>query len=128
MQMDRFTLMVSSGTSRTRLLLLDGRDELMRAVLPPGQALRQRRAPQALLEGLALWLDRPVRIVLSADEADASFYLGLVDDLGCPVRSVFYEVEVAEPAALRRGRRLRGVGDFTDLRQLSLLPGAGAGR
>jgi hypothetical protein len=66
--------------------------------------------------------------VLSADEAEASYYLGLVDDLGCPVRSLFYEVEVAEPDARRRGRRLRGVGDFTDLPQLSLIPGAGGRR
>ena len=122
--MSKYTVMLSSSASRTRLLLLDGQDELMRAVLPPGHLLRQRRAATALLEGMSLWLDTRLPVVLSADEAEASYYLDLVDDLGCPTRSVYFEVSLVERAR-RRPRRLGGVSDFADLRQLSLLSGGG---
>jgi hypothetical protein len=119
--MSQYTVMLSSSASRTRLLLLDGQDELMRAVLPPGHLLRQRRAASVLLEGLSLWLDARLSVVLSADEAEASYYLDLVDDLGQPARGVYFEVRMVERRARRRPRRLGGVSDFADLRQLSLL-------
>lgn len=124
--MSQYTVMLSSSASRTRLLLLDGRDELLRAVLPPGHLLRQRRAASALLEGLSLWLDRRLSVVLSADEAEASYYLDLVDEFGQPARSVYFEVQLVERRARRRPRRLGGVSDFADLRQLSLLAGEAA--
>ncbi len=121
--MSRYTVMLSTSTSRTRLLLLDGQDELMRAALPSGQLLRQRRAAKTLLEGIALWLDAQVSVVLSADEAEPSYYLDLVDELGMPTRSVYFDVRLVERAGRRQPRRLRGVSDFSDLRQLSLLAG-----
>jgi hypothetical protein len=119
--MSQYTVMLSSSASRTRLLLLDGQDELLRAVLPPGRLLRQRRAASTLLEGLSLWLDARLSVVLSADEAEASYYFDLVGDLGQPVRGVYFEVRMVERRARRRPRRLGGVSDFADLRQLSLL-------
>lgn len=119
--MSRYKVLMSSSSSRTRLLLLDGRDELMRAVLPPGHLLRQRRAASTLLEGLSLWFDTQLPVALSAAEAEASFYLDLVDEFGRPARSVFFDVELVEPGQRRRSRRLRGIGDFSDLRQLLLL-------
>lgn len=120
--MSRYKVLLSSSLSRTRLLLLDGHDELMRAVLPPGYLLRQRRATSTLLEGLSLWLDARLPVALSADEADSCFYLDLVDDLGCPARSVFFDVHLVEQTRpRRRPRRLGGVADFADLRQLLLL-------
>jgi hypothetical protein len=125
--MSQYTVMLSSSATRTRVLLLDGRDELLRAVLPPGRILRHRRAASALLEGLSLWLDGRLSVVLSGDEAEASYFLDLVDDLGIPARSVFFEVKLVERRARRPPRRLRGVSDFADLRQLSLLAGE-AGR
>ena len=121
--MSKYTVMLSSSASRTRLLLLDGQDELMRAVLPPGHLLRQRRAASTLLEGMSLWLDTRLPVVLSADEAEASYYLDLVDDLGGPVSSVYFDVHLVERRARRRPRRLGGVSNFADLRQLSLLSG-----
>ena len=119
--MSRYTVMLSTSMSRTRLLLLDGQDELMRAALPSGQLLRQRRAAKTLIEGIALWLDAQVSVVLSADEAEPSYYLDLVDELGMPTRSVYFDVRLVERAGRRRPRRLHGVSDFSDLRQLSLL-------
>lgn len=121
--MSQFTVMLSSSASRTRLLLLDGRDELMRAVLPPGHLLRQRRAATALLEGIALWLDTRLSVVLSADDADTSYFLDLADEFGCPARSVYFDVRFIEPRVRRRPRRIGGVSDFADLSQLSLLVG-----
>jgi len=124
--MSRYVVSISPSQSRTRILLLDGKDEIMRAVLPCGASLRHRRAVDTFLEGLSLWLDSKLHVALSADASDVSYYLELVDELGCPARSVFYEVEVVEPPAHRRGRRLRGVGNFADLRQLSLVATGGA--
>jgi hypothetical protein len=51
--------------------------------------------------------------------------LGLCDALGFG-RTLHYEVSIAfaqERRDRRRGRDLRGLGDFRDLRQLSILEG-----
>jgi hypothetical protein len=125
--MSRYIVSLAPSQSRTRVLLLDGKDEIMRAVLPPGPSLRHRRAASTFLEGLSLWLDTKLHVALSADASDASYCLELVDEFGCATRSVFYDVEVVEPSVHRRGHRLRGVGNFADLRQLSLVA-TGGGR
>jgi hypothetical protein len=119
--MSRYTVTVAPAETRTRLLLTDGTDELMRAQLPPGRQLRHGRAAATLLEGLSLWLDTRLQVALSADAQDASYYLGLVDELGCASRSVFFDVALIEPPARRRGKKISGIGDFRDLRQLALL-------
>jgi hypothetical protein len=118
--MERYAIKVAPSAARTRLLLTSGADELMRAVLPPPREVRHERAAATLLEGLALWLDQHVHVVLCADAPDASCCLGLSDELGCGVRSVFYDVEVAERGPRRRGKKLSGVADFGDLRQMRL--------
>jgi hypothetical protein len=117
--MSRYTVTVAPAETRTRILLTDGTDELMRAQLPPGRQLRHGRAAATLLEGLSLWLDSRLQVALSADAQDASYYLGLVDELGCASRSVFFDVALIEPR--RRGKKISGIGDFRDLRQLALL-------
>ena len=121
--MSEYTVTMSLSGVRSRILLMAGTDEVLRAVLP---AHRQVRHPQAVLsfvEALALWLDQRLRVVVSAGEVDATSLFGLTDDFGSPRRGVYYEVEVVEPKPRRRGRRLAGVGEFRDLRQLSLLSG-----
>lgn len=123
--MDRYMVTVAPSDTRTRILLMDGRDELLRAQLPSGRQIRHTRAATTLIEGLSLWLDARLRVALSVDAQDASYYLGLVDDLGCPSRSVFFDVALVEPVPRRRGKRISGVGDFRDLRQLALLPEGG---
>jgi hypothetical protein len=127
--MDRYTVSLVSSSSRTRLLLAHGPDELMRAVLPPPPSIYRERAVPTLLEGIAQWVDSPIRVVLSVDARDASFCMGLTDELGCGVRSLYYQVEVLERGVRhRRGARIRGVGDFADLRQLALRASAGESR
>jgi hypothetical protein len=67
-----------------------------------------------LLEGLALWLDRPPRIAVSAADLDGTSFFGLTDDFGTPQPSVYYSVEVVERPVRRRSKGLGGVGDFRD--------------
>ncbi|HEY6172951.1 MAG TPA: hypothetical protein VIX73_00855 [Kofleriaceae bacterium] len=105
------------------MLVTEGSDELLRAVLPSPSQLRHERATTTFLEGLALWLDAKLHVVLSVDAKEAGFCLGLTDEMGVGVRSLFFDVEVRDRRARRRpGRRIRGVGDFVDLRQLRLVP------
>jgi hypothetical protein len=121
--MSEYTVTMSFSPARSRILVTAGADELLRAVLPPQRQVRHDRAALALLEALALWLDRCPRVVVSADEADATYSFGLTDEIGNPQRSVYYTVEVAARPVRRRGRRIAGVGDFRDLRQLTLVHG-----
>jgi len=103
--------------------MTDGTDELIRAVLPTVKQVRHPRAAQILLEGLALWIDQPVRVAVSADDLDGTSFFGLTDGFGCPRPSVYYSVDVVERLFRRRAKRLAGVGDFRDLCQLSLIGG-----
>ena len=120
--MDRYMVTLLPSSTRTRMLLTHGPDELLRAVLPPPPSIHRDRAVPTLLEGLAQWVDAQIRVVLSVTAQDASFCLGLTDEMGYGVRGLFYDVEVVERGARqRRGARIRGVGDFTDLRQLHLV-------
>jgi hypothetical protein len=122
MQM-RYQVVISPSATRTRVLVTDGSDELLRAILPSPSQLRHERATITFLEGLALWLDAKLHVVLSVDAKEAGFCLGLTDEMGVGVRSLFFDVEVRDRRARRRpGRRIRGVGDFVDLRQLRLVP------
>ncbi|WP_373048528.1 hypothetical protein [Vulgatibacter sp.] len=100
-------------------------DELLRASLPPPATFWSGKPARVLLESLSIWLDAPLRVVLSADDPADGFSLELADELGTGLRTVFYEVIAARPGG-HRPKRLRGVGDFRDVHQLSLrdrLPG-----
>ena len=120
--MDRYIVTLVPSSRQTRMLLTHGPDELIRAVLPPPPSIHRDRAVPMFLEGLAEWVDSQIRVVLSVDAREASFCLGLTDEMGYGMRGLFYDVEVVEPGARRRrGARIRGIGDFTDLRQLSLV-------
>jgi len=117
----KYTMVMVPSATRTRVLLTHGTDELLRAILPPPSAVHHERAAIALLQGLSLWLDAKVHVVLSVDEREAGFCLGLTDEMGLGMRSVYFDVEVHDRRARRRrGQRIRGIGDFADLRQLYL--------
>jgi hypothetical protein len=103
----------------TRLLVMAGRHEVMRAVLGPATASHPRAAA-TLLEGLALWHQQPVSVVLCADDEACSSATQMFDALGFGTKTVHYDVEVAFPGHRRRGRRIQGFGNFSDLRQLCL--------
>jgi hypothetical protein len=111
--MTRPKLVVKPWPATTRLLLLDWEGELLRAQLP--RTPNHTRAAPTLLEGLALWLGRPLSVVLSAGDLETSYVPGLADDFGIGARTVHYEVDVVDPT-----RRPRALGRFRDLRQLLL--------
>lgn len=115
----KYTVVMVPSATRTRVLLSHGTDELLRAILPPPSAVRHEQAVLAFLQGLSLWLDAKLHVVLSVDAREAGFCLGLTDEMGLGMRSVYFDVEVHDRRAhRRRGQRIRGIGDFADLRQL----------
>jgi len=117
--MQRLKVTMQPLPRETRLLVMAGRDEVMRAILGPTTASHPRAAA-TLLEGLSLWHQQRVSVVLCADVEASSAATRMFDDLGFGVKTVHYDVEVALRARPRRGRRLQGFGDFGDLRQLCL--------
>ena len=117
----RYTVVIIPSPARTRVLVSHGCDELLRAILPPPSSVRHERATIEFLEGLSLWLDARLHVVLCVDARAAGFCLALTNELGVGMRSVFFDVEVHAPRTRqRRGRRIRGIGDFADLRQMHL--------
>jgi hypothetical protein len=114
---------LSAEPTRTRVLITQGTMDIGRAILPPSSSAHPR-ATTALLEGLSLFLNERLCVVLCVDEESASCAsLGLLDALGHGERSLFYEVGVAARITRRDRRRAeRGLhlagGDFRDLRQL----------
>src|SRR3954453_5501191 len=84
----KYTVVTVPSATRTRVLLSHGSDELLRAILPPPSAIRYQEAALALLQGLSLWLDEKLHVVLSVDEREAGSCLGLTDDHanGVPAR------------------------------------------
>lgn len=119
--MERESLMVAMDPNPrwTRILVMDGRNELMRAVLGSAEGTHPRAAA-TLLEGLALWHQRPLTVALYVDEWERSSALHLYDGLGEGARNVHFEVAVVARERRERGRHLQGLGRFGDLRQLSL--------
>lgn len=101
--------------SETRLLVTVGMDEVMKARLSPATRSHPRAAPM-LLEAIALWYQKRVHAVISVDADAISSDLGLADGLGCGTETVHYEVSWVDPSELR-GRRVRGLGDFRDVRR-----------
>lgn len=121
------TMALKLDPDRVRLVLIQGERELLRASLPPPARLWAERSARLLLEALSLWLDARLRVVLAAADPAAGFTLDLTDELGVGRHTLYYEV--VQAPARERPRRLRGVDDFRDVRQLCLLDRiAGVGR
>jgi hypothetical protein len=113
-------VMVCPSSIRTRILVMQGPDEILRAALPPPSIVRHERAESTLLEGLALWLGCQLSVVLCVPDEEIASCLGLIDGLGMGQHPLAFRVEVQEQGRRRRGKRLGGVGVFTDVRQMWL--------
>jgi hypothetical protein len=98
--------------------MMEGPDERLRAILGPSTRAHPRAA-ETLLEGLALWHQQALSVVLCAGDGDGTSPSRLEDALGFGVKNVHFEVEVAFGRG-RRPRRLSTLGHFGDLRQLCL--------
>ncbi len=112
--MDRIQVIIAPEPTRVRMLVRRGRCDLLKAVLGPAEQAH-RRAAVTLLEGLALWHQQALDVVLCADDALSGCALGLCDALGFGEQNVHYEVGVAY---LGPGQTITGVGNFGDLRRL----------
>ena len=114
-------VMIAPSMAQTRILVSNGGQEVLRAVIPPAM-FAHPRAARALLEGLSLWYQKRLCVVLCAnEEAGPSSALGLFDEaFDLPAGNVYYEVTVADIRPRRR-RRLGGPGDFRDLLRVSLV-------
>jgi hypothetical protein len=108
--MQKPRVVIRQRHEQTRLLLMHDGQELLKAVLPYRPA--HRRAAQAVLEGLALWLGRPVSVVLYVDGSANSSALDLCDVLGFGVETLHFDVEVVHPRNI-------GLGSFRDLREIA---------
>lgn len=115
---EMITVTMAPEPDRVRILATTPTRDVLKAVLPPAHGAHPRAAA-TLLEGLALWHQHPLCVVLSAAALDDGCALGLCDALGFG-RTLHYEVGVAisEPRRRRRRPDLRGPGDFRDLRAL----------
>jgi hypothetical protein len=109
--MSRPYCVICPSSEQTRFLLYWGKQELLRATLPPPSTAHSRAAA-LLLEGMSLWLDQRLSVVICADAPETSSALGLCDGFGFGNETVYYSVEIVEP------KRRRGLGSFRDLRQL----------
>lgn len=96
------TVAIAATYEETRLLATHGRREVLRARLAPPSRTHRWAAPM-LLEGLALWCQQPLRVVLYAESEALSSDLYLIDDLGFGRCTLFYEVELLEPGGDERG-------------------------
>src|SRR6202522_3220257 len=114
---DEIRLTIVPRSSETHILMTEGPDDVLMARLAPVTAAHPRWAAPMLLQALASWQGRPVRVVLSADAEGYLYSLGLSDGLGLGDHALHYVVDVVDPGATRRGRRLRGLGDFRDARR-----------
>lgn len=115
---DEITVTIAPERNRVRLLGTQGGEDILKAVLGPIGASHPR-AVATLLEGLSLWYEQPLSVVLCADELGGIDALGLCDQLGFGHRKVHYQVGIATPLRRRGQRVLPGLGSFRDLRQLS---------
>jgi hypothetical protein len=115
--MDSITVVVAPEPMRVRMLVRRGGRDMMKAVLGPVQTAHPR-AVATLLEGLALWHQQCLGVVLCVDDPFDGCALGLCDALGFGARNVHYEVGIAQLGLHRRA--LTGIGDFSDLRRVDL--------
>lgn len=81
---------------------------------PPTWA--HRHALFTMLEGLALWFQTQLRVVLSVASEEVASSTGLVDGLGLGASTLHFTV-VRQDEPRRRGRRLRGIRGVSALRR-----------
>ncbi|MEZ4309567.1 MAG: hypothetical protein R3F14_16140 [Polyangiaceae bacterium] len=117
--LEKILVTIAPERGRVRILARAGAQDLLKAVLGPAESTHPRAAA-TLLEGLSLWHQQALSVVLVAGDSSDGSALRLCDGLGFGQRSVHFEVGIAiRDSHARRRRTLSGLGDFRDLRQLT---------
>ena len=117
--MDPITVTISPERTRTRIQVEGSDRPMLRAILGPA-AEADPRAAVTLLESLALWMQRPLSVVVCVARGDTSSgALELCDALEVGRQRLFFDVGVAllDPHAVRRHQG--GVGEFRDLTRMT---------
>lgn len=113
--MEPIAVTLAPEAEQTRLLATANGQDLVRATLGPAQ-LAHRRAAATLLEGLALWHQTRLSVVLFADALDGCCdALHLCDALGHGEANLHYDVSVVAEERLRASGSLSS---FAELRRL----------
>jgi hypothetical protein len=111
--MDELVMTISATERETRVLLMQGPDEVMKARLRAVATPAHRFAGPMLCESMALWHDQRVRAVVSAESEQVLFALGLCDGLGVARATLHYVVQpLFSDDQPRRAHRLSGLGNF----------------
>lgn len=92
----------SPSAESTQVMVRSGTEILLKAKLSPGPA--HPRAAQWLMEAVALWEGAPVRGVISADAAGASYARRFWDAVGMDFGGALYSLRLAgcEPRPSRQ--------------------------
>ena len=115
---DRIKVTIAPSVWSTWILATYGPDELLRARLGPPAQVHRWAAP-TFLEGLSLWHQRQLRVVLFAESEAISSGLHLSNGFGFGLDTLHYEVEVIEHRGQWRGEQPGGISSFRELRQLA---------
>ena len=110
-------LSVGVAPAQTQLLLRLGRQERLRAVLPPPYGL-PRIASHQLLSALACWFNQPLHVALVADANGLFHELGLSNSCVPVACTPPVEVRLVQPQD-RLALQLYGARNFEGLRRVS---------
>ena len=111
---ENITVTIQASGSQTQILVSHGSNDLLIAKLGPS-SWAHRDALLRLIEGLALWFQARVDVVLYAASEEIASSTGLIDGLGCGISTLYLDIVV--PRERRRGLRLRGLGELRALRR-----------
>jgi hypothetical protein len=120
--MDELKMVVSAEASATRVIATQvspsGSETLLKARLSAQPS--HPRAVQWLLEAVALWQGRTVRAALCAGAPGRTYVTRLYPDWFADFGNALYTLELLEGRRRVHRDDVRAMGDFRDLRQLSL--------
>jgi hypothetical protein len=121
----QMTASVRITLDETRILVRDEAGDRLIARLPALHS-SHRWALRALLESLALWSQRRLRVVLSADDSCDWQSLGLADAFEFASDSLYLDIDIVphEGRPCRHPRHLVGLGSFRRERDLRRRVGA----
>lgn len=117
------TVTMKVTDQETTLLLKEGPHERLVARLGSPAEIHPL-ALTTILEGLALWYQTRLRVVLVADSERVEWWTGLLDGYGFGLRTLHFEVDVPRPRVHLREHRIRCEIDLRDVRRLSRLSGS----